>query len=177
MDDRHLVAEPRAKAADRLWRERDLRDEHDRPEPARQCLTAGLEIDLGLPASRRACEQDVLTDTLVERRHDATDRGNLRLCQRLGLCFTFERLALGRRLPHALRGAPDGRDELERTRRCRPVVLRQPEREIDECRWNRVEQAAHRDRSDAGGRLDTDIDDDAARLLPPQPDCDDGSLG
>ena len=52
------LAEARPEAAERLRGERDLGDEHDRAEPALERVLAGLEVDLRLPASGGAVEQE-----------------------------------------------------------------------------------------------------------------------
>ncbi len=77
VEDRDQVAEPVPEAPDGLRRERDLRHEHDRPEPALERGGAGLEVHLGLAAAGRPFEQDVLADPLVERGDDPLDRGAL----------------------------------------------------------------------------------------------------
>ena len=59
MEDRHAVAEPRPEAANRLRRQRDLRDEDDHAQPALESRGRGLKVDLGLPAPGRAVEQEV----------------------------------------------------------------------------------------------------------------------
>ena len=59
MEDRHAVAEPLPDASDRLRRKRDLGHEHDRPEPALERGSAGLEIHLGLARAGRPVEQQV----------------------------------------------------------------------------------------------------------------------
>ena len=95
VDDRHEVAEALPEAPDRLRRERDLRDEHDRPETALERRGARLEVDLGLAAARRALEQHVLADPHVEGRDDPLDGLALIGRQRLRLRLAGERLAQG----------------------------------------------------------------------------------
>ena len=139
MEDRTRVAEPLPEPPDRLWRERDLGHEHDRPEPALERRRARLEIDLGLAAARRPLEQDVLADALVERRDDLLDRGRLVVRQRGRLRLAVERVTRGGRRPLAARRPTGRRDELERPRRRRAVVVGEPEREVDERRRDLVE--------------------------------------
>ncbi len=67
------VAEALAEAAERLRRERDLRDEHDRAASARERGLARADVDLGLAAARRAVEQDVAA-VAVEQLVDARER-------------------------------------------------------------------------------------------------------
>ena len=66
------VAEARAEATDGLRREGDLGDEHDYAAAALERRCSGLEVDLGLPAPRRAVEQDVAAAG-VERGDDPLD--------------------------------------------------------------------------------------------------------
>ncbi len=93
VDDRHEVAEALPEAPDGLRRERDLRDEHDRPETALERRGARLEVDLGLAAARRALEQHVLAHPHVEGRDDPLDGRALIGRQRLRLGLAGERLA------------------------------------------------------------------------------------
>ena len=58
-------------AADRLRRERDLRDEDDRAEPALERRRAGLEVDLGLAAPGRAVEEEAPAARVDRRRRSA----------------------------------------------------------------------------------------------------------
>src|ERR687887_651546 len=53
------VAEAGPEAAQRLRREGDLRDEHDRAAPALERRRARLEVDLRLAAAGGAVEEDV----------------------------------------------------------------------------------------------------------------------
>ena len=57
VQDGDAVAEARLEAPERLRRQRDLGDEHDRAAPARERRRAGLQVDLGLAAPRRAGEE------------------------------------------------------------------------------------------------------------------------
>ena len=59
VEDGDAVAEAGAEAADRLRRERDLRDEHDRAASPLERGRARLDVDLGLAAAGRAVEQEV----------------------------------------------------------------------------------------------------------------------
>ena len=149
VQDRDPVAEPLAEAPDGLRGERDLRHEHDRPESPLQRGAAGLEVHLGLAAPGRPLEQDVLADPLVERRHDELDGRALIGRERLRLGLAGEGLPLGGRGPLAARGASHRGDELQRARRGGPVVVRHPEREVDERGRDLVEQAPDRGRLDA----------------------------
>ena len=56
---RHEIVEARAEAAQRLRRQRDLRDEDDGVAAAGQSRRAGAEVHLGLTAARLAPEQEV----------------------------------------------------------------------------------------------------------------------
>ena len=91
MEQRDAVAEARAEAADGLRRERDLRDEHDRAEPALERRRARLEVDLGLAAAGRAVEQEAAA-RLVD---DPSDGGAPdRRVSASGRCLPCERLPL-----------------------------------------------------------------------------------
>ncbi len=70
VEDRDAVAEARAHAADGLRRERDLRHEQDRPEPALERRRAGLQVHLGLARAGRPVEQERPARAGVERRDD-----------------------------------------------------------------------------------------------------------
>src|SRR5256886_13973091 len=87
MEDRDALPEPRAEAADRLRRESDLGNEHDRAAAACEGNGAGLEIDLGLPAPRCTEEEEVRALVRVECADDAVERRTLRRAElgRLGL--------------------------------------------------------------------------------------------
>ena len=176
MDDRDEVAEAAAEAADGLRRERDLRDEDDRPEAALERGRARLEVHLGLAAARRAVEEDVLADAFVERRDDPCDRGPLLVREPLRLGLSLERLAQGGRRPLATGCAPHRRDELERAGRRRAVVVGEPQREVDERGRDLVEQATDRRRLDPGRRADPDVRDHTSRRTPSEADGDDGAL-
>ena len=67
------VAEARAEATDGLRREGDLGHEHDDSAAALERRRGGLEVDLRLPAPRRALEQDVAAVS-VQRGDDSRRR-------------------------------------------------------------------------------------------------------
>ena len=71
------VAEAGLEATQRLGRQRDLRDEHDRALAALERGSARLQVDLGLAAAGRAGEQQVRAGT-VDRLHDPRHRPLLR---------------------------------------------------------------------------------------------------
>src|SRR2546430_10532791 len=123
MEDCDPLAEARAEAADRLRRERDLRNEHDRAVTAFEGDGAGPEVDLGLPASRRSEEQEVGAHLGVERADDAIERRTLCRAQLGRLCLTGQTVALRRLRPLTASLPLHGSDERERTARRRPVVL------------------------------------------------------
>ena len=105
VQDRHGVAEPLPEAADRLWGERDLGHEHDRPETAFEHGRACLQVDLGLAAPRRPDEEQVLAEPFVEGCGDPRHRRHLLVRQLLGLDLALDGLAArGRRtLPRGAR--------------------------------------------------------------------------
>ena len=133
VEQRDAFAEARAEAADGLRRERDLRHEHDRAEPALERGRAGLEVDLGLAAAGRAVEEEVGR----RRRRRARVRCGRRravACPRdaPAPALACERLAHAGLRALAARLSLQRRDERERARRRRAVVVRDPERELDE---------------------------------------------
>ena len=81
---------------------------------------------------------------------------------RLGLAL--ERLALARLRALAARLALNGSDERERASRSRAVVVGDPERELDERLRQLLDDALDRRDVDAGGRVDAELDDEAAAL-------------
>ena len=131
MQERHRVAEARAEAADGLRRKRDLRHEHDRAQPALERGRRGLEVDLRLAASGRSVEQEVAAAP-VESADDPLERSLLVGAQVLGSGLALERLPPNGRALLLSTPPPHGRDQLQRTRGRRAVVVRQPQREIDE---------------------------------------------
>ena len=134
-------------SSNRLRRERDLGDEHDRAEPALEHLGARLEVDLGLARAGRAEEE-----IRPAAGGDPCDRGLLLGRELGGLVLTGERLPPGRRclLFSALRCF--GRNECERTARRGAVVLGDPERKVDERRRHGADNAVDRTGLDAGRR-------------------------
>ena len=109
------VAEARGEARERLRRERDLRDEHDRAAATRERLLAGAQVDLGLAAAGRAVEQEVAAAS-VERLDDPRARGPLRL-RRLGRRARRHRAATRARPATASRRAACAR-AARRARAC-----------------------------------------------------------
>jgi hypothetical protein len=59
VEQRDGVSEARLEPPERLRRQRDLGNEHDRCPPARKRRRAGLKVDLGLAAAGFAVEQEV----------------------------------------------------------------------------------------------------------------------
>ena len=174
--DRDAVAEPATKSSHRLRREGDLRHEHDRPEPALERCRAGLEVDLRLAAAGRPLQEHMLADALVERGDDLLHSLSLLVRQRLRLGLAFERLSLRGRRPLAPRRAALRRDELERSRGRRAVVVRDPQRQVDEGRRHLVEQPADGRRLDPGRGLDADVRHDPPRRAAAEPDRHDRAL-
>ena len=142
------IAEAHAEAAERLRRERDLRHEHDRAAAARERRLAGADVDLGLAAAGRAEQQDVAA-VAVEQLVDARERALLRLGQMLRRRLRRERADRRSVAPLAAALRVVRRDERERTRRRRAVVVGEPEREIDERRRQRLRDALDRRRRNA----------------------------
>jgi hypothetical protein len=123
-------------------------------------------VDLGLAAAGRALEQDVLPDALVERRDDSLDGVALLVGESFGLRLAGERLALGGRRPLAPRSAALGSDERERPGGSRAVVVREPEREVDERRRYLVEQPADGRRLDPAASTPTSVTTPRVELRP-----------
>ena len=173
VQDRDPIAEARLKAAERLRCQGDLGHEDDRAASARERRRAGLEVDLGLAAARRPCEQQVRSVPL-QRLDDPCDRSLLRLRQLVRLGLAGHPRA-GRSTLAAPRPEP-GSDELERSRGRRAVVVGEPQRQIDERRRQLVEQRLDRRRLDARRRLHPGLDHHPARGRAAEPDRDDGAL-
>ena len=162
MEDRDLLAEAGAEAADRLRRQADLRDEHDRAHPPLQRGIARLEVHLGLAASGRAVQKQIGAEPLVHRADDPSHGRLLRLAERRRFGLAAQRLADGGLRPLGAARALDRRDELERPGRGRAVVPRDPERELDERRRHLIHDPLDRGRVDPLGRSGPHLDDDAA---------------
>ena len=133
VQDGDAVAEACCKPTDGLRRERDLGDEHDCAEPASECGGTGLEVDLRLAASRRAVQENVIS-AAGERCRDLFDRRALGRGELFGLGLSRERIAGRRRPSLASPGSSVRCDERQRPRRSGAVVLRNPQRELDERR-------------------------------------------
>ena len=144
----NAFAETRAEAAERLRRERDLGHEHDRTTVLCERCLAGSNVDLGLATSRRAEEQDVAA-LAVEQRGDAVERALLRVGEMRGRRLGGERARRGGVAALAAPLRVVGRDERERPRRRRAVVVGEPQREIDERRRQRLGDSLDRERFDS----------------------------
>ncbi len=101
VQDREAVAEPRPEARDRLRRQADLGDQHDRPLAARQRRLDRGEVDLGLARAGDAVQQLLARRPgfAVERGDDALDRGLL-LGQQLGPAAAGADLGVAGAAPH-----------------------------------------------------------------------------
>ena len=175
VEDGDAVAEPRAQAADGLRRERDLRHEHDRALSPLERRGAGLEVDLRLAAAGRSVEEDVAAAS-VQRLDDAGEAPCLALAQLCRLGLAAQRVPL-RRLRPLTASLPLGRrHQFERPRRGRAVVVREPQREIDERLRQLVDHVADRRRLHAFGRALLQADDHAAPLGPAKANRDHRSL-
>src|SRR5205085_12693400 len=64
VQDRDPLSEASAEPPDRLRRERDFRNEHDRAQPTLQRGGAGAQVHLGLPAAGRAVRSEEHTSEL-----------------------------------------------------------------------------------------------------------------
>ena len=99
----------------------------------------------------------------------------LRRAQLCRLRLARERVALGRLRALAARLALHGRDERERAPRRRAVVVRDPERELDERRRQLLDDALDRRASMPCGGATLDLGDDAAPLRVAEAHLDDGA--
>ena len=175
MKDGDAIAEPGAEASERLRRQRDLRDEHDRAVAARDGRCAGLEIHLGLAAAGRAVEQEVAA-AVPRGGLDALERLPLRRAQLARLGLAAERVVAARAARLAAPGGLRRRDQGERAGRRRAVVVGRPEREVDEGGRQLVQEPSGGDRLDPVRRRVLEPDDDAAALRSPELDGQDGAL-
>ena len=173
VEQRDPLAEAGLEPAERLRRQRDLGHEHDRAQSALERGRAGLKVDLGLAAAGRAVEQKAA----LARVHALDDPGQRGLL--LGGQRGRRRLSgqsLGQRLTLAAPRPHPRRDELQRARRSRAVVLGQPERQVDERRRELVEDAPDRSCLHPERRRFLQPDDDAAHLRAPEGHRDDRPL-
>ena len=74
MEQRHAVAEARREPRDRLGRQPDLGNEHDRAPPPRQRRLGGRQVDLGLARARDPVQQVLAAGAAVHRGDDRLDR-------------------------------------------------------------------------------------------------------
>ncbi len=175
MEQRDALAEARAEAADGLRRERDLRHEHDRTQPALERGRARLEVDLSLAAPGRAVEQHVAAGAGVQRADDPRDRLLLQPGELSGLSLAYEPFADAGLSALAARLALQRRDQRQRAGRRRAVVVGDPERELDERLRQLLDDALDRRHVDACGRLDAELDHEPAPFRVAEPDLDDGA--
>ena len=159
MEHGDAIAEALAETSERLRRERDLRHEHDRAAAACERGFAGADVHLRLAAAGRAPQEDVAAAG-VEQLIDPRERVFLRRREVRGRSFRLDRVADDAPLAATLRERRC--DERERTRRRRAVVVGDPERELDECRRQRLGDALDRGRVDAFRQFRVDLRDDAA---------------
>ena len=113
VEHRDALAEARAEPTDRLRREGDLRNEHDRAAAALECNGTGLQVDLGLTAPRCAVEEEVGALPRVECADDAVESRSLRGAELGRLRLTRQRVALRRLRPLAAGLPLHGRDQRE----------------------------------------------------------------
>ena len=172
VQDRDAVAETRPEAAHGLRRERDLRDEHDHAEPALERVGCSLEGDLGLAAPGRSVQEKVPA-SFAERTAQPGERTLLRCGQSPRLGLTSQRIAFGRLRQLLAASAPRRSDERQRPPGRRPVVVREPERELDERRRQRLDDALDRSGLHSLGRRVLEADHDPTLPRPTEPHCDD----
>ena len=171
MQDGHSITEARPEAAECLRSECDLRYEHDRAEALFEGGLAGSQIDLRLAAPGLAVEEVVRRP--AERSDHLREHALLCLGQRVGTRFADEILCTR---PPLRTGAPlAGRRRYEREcpGRGGAVVIREPERQVDERLRDRAEHLRDRDRLDVLGHLVLEGDDHTPALGAPECDRDD----
>ena len=165
MQERDRVAEPCAEAADGLRRKRDLRHEHDRAQPALERGRRGLEVDLRLAASGRSVEQEVAAAPVESAARSARaqppGRGSGSRERPRPRATDAQQASSAPFTP-----PPHGRDQLQRTSGRRAVVVRQPQREIDERGRQLVDDGLDRERLHPDRRSAHDVDDDPAGARP-----------
>ena len=169
------VPKARLEPPQRLGRERDLRHEHDRRPSALQRRCARLEVDLGLAAAGLAVEQEMAAAG-IERGGDPCQRRSLLARQLRRLRLVRERLPLAGRCLLLPPLALHGRDQLQRPPGCRPVVVRHPQREVDEHRRQLVEHRVDRNGLDPCRGLVDELDDDSSPPRTAERDRDDRTL-
>ena len=172
MEDGNPAGEARGEAPQRLRCERDLRDEHDRTEPARKRLLAGPQVHLGLAAPGCAVEQE--RAATLQRADNLVESRLLFLREGLGSRLGRERLRAFATLGALAARRRVWRNERQGARGSRPVVVGEPEREIDESRRDRPEHTLDRDRLDLWRSLVLEPDDDSAPPRLPERNGDDG---
>jgi hypothetical protein len=175
VEQRDPVPEARDEAPERLWRQRDLRHEHDRATARGESGLTGPDVDLGLAATRRAGEEDVPAAAL-EKALDPLEGALLRL-GKVGRRWLGSQTGGRRHLaPLAAPLRLLRRDQRERAGRRRAVVVREPEGEIDERRRQRLEHPLCRDGLDVRRRCGVGVDDDAAATRVAEGDREDGAF-
>ena len=174
MQHRHLPREAGDEAPERLGRERDLGDEHDRPQTTCERFSARAQVDLRLPAAGRAVQKEGAAG--AERPDDLLQGSLLLGGEVLGRRLRWKRLRPLAPLRARAPGPRLGRDERQRARGRRSVVVGEPESQIDERGRHRAEDALDGDRLDLRRSLVLEADDDAAPPRPPEGNGDDGAL-
>ena len=175
MQQRDRIAEARLEPSERLRGQRDLGHEHDRCLAALQRRRARLQVDLGLAATGFAVEKEVAAAG-VEAGLDPRQGRNLLARQLRRLRRVRERLPLTRRRLLLSPLPFHRRDQLERPPGRRAVVVRDPEREIDEHRGQLVEHGVDQNRLDTLGSLVDELDDDSPPPRATERHGDDGAL-
>ncbi len=125
VEDGDVVAEARAEASDELRRQRDLRDEHDGPEPALARGGDRAEVDLGLAAAGHAVKEERRRAPIAKGVADGLDRGGLRgrgLLRRVALGRLREE-RIFRRRAFVLLHEPQRGELLDRGARVSPARL------------------------------------------------------
>ena len=117
-------------------------------------------------------QQDVAR-ARMERGLDAGDGLDLSLGQPLRLRLAREPAPLGGHPPLAAACPRPRCDECERPGGSRPVVVRDPERELDELGRHAVDDGAGGGQLDAVRRTDADVDDDASQRAAAEANRDD----
>ena len=169
MENRNTPSEACAEPAYRLRGKGDLRHQHDRASTTLEGSGARLKIDLGLPASRRAVKEEMAT-ACIERDNYTADRIALGRSQLLGLVLAREGVVERGCSTLTTTRTSVRRDESERSSGGRPVVVREPESELDECGWDPVDHRPRIGDRNAVRLLDARGDHDSSDAAPTETD-------
>jgi hypothetical protein len=110
--------------------------------------------------------QQEVTSSGVERGHNSRDGIALGCGQLVGLWLARNRVDPGGSSTLSATSSSEGRNESERASGCRPVVVGEPERELDESGRNPIENRPCIGDLDARRSCDVSVDDDSTNTAP-----------